>query len=71
MENQNQNQNNNFFNAEWKRREDLVMDINFRKVAVKMAKKMGITAKEWNDNKAVLLLYFANEFCSIENKMNQ
>jgi hypothetical protein len=60
-----------FINTEWQRRESLVIDINFRKVAMKAAKEIGITAKEWNENKMALLLYFANEFCSIENKLGK
>jgi hypothetical protein len=63
-------ENQNFFESEWKRRENLVMDVNFRKLAIKAAKKLGITANEWNQNKLVLLLYFANQFCSIEDKIN-
>lgn len=62
-------ENQNFFETEWKRRENLVMDIKFRKAAVKAAKSMGITAKKWNENKAVLLLFFANQYCAIENKI--
>lgn len=68
MENQT---NNEFFNAEWNRRESLINDLEFRKVAVKIVKKMGITAKEWNENKVVILMYLANEFCSLENKINK
>ena len=67
--NNNNMENQNFFESEWKRRENLVMDIKFRKAAVKAAKSMGITAKEWNENKAVLLLFFANQYCAIENKI--
>ena len=37
----------------------------------KLQEKLGITADEWNTNKATLLLYFANEFCGIENKLNR
>ena len=54
--------------AELKRREDLVMDIEFRKIVAKHAEKIGITADQWNNNKMPILLYFANQFCSIENK---
>jgi hypothetical protein len=57
-----------FIKAELKRREDLVMDIEFRKIVAKHAEKIGITADEWNNNKMPILLYFANQFCSIENK---
>lgn len=57
-----------FIKAELKRREDLVMDIEFRNIVAKHAEKIGITANEWNNNKMPILLYFANQFCSIENK---
>jgi hypothetical protein len=57
-----------FIKAELKRREDLVMDIEFRKIVAKHVEKIGITADEWNNNKMFILLYFANKFCSIENK---
>lgn len=68
MENQN---NLEFFNAEWNRRESLINDLEFRKVAVKIVKKMGISAKEWNENKMLILMHLANEFCSFENKKNK
>ena len=54
--------------AEFERRTNLIQDENFRNLAIEAAKKLGITAAEWNENKALLLLYFANEFCSIENR---
>jgi len=62
---------NQFIKAEYKRRMDLVNDVEFRKSCVELAQKLGITADEWNTNKATLLLYFANEFCGIENKLNR
>lgn len=62
---------NQFIKAEYKRRMDLVNDVEFRKSCVELAQKLGITADEWNSNKAGLLLYFANEFCGIENKLNK
>jgi hypothetical protein len=55
---------------ELKRRSDLVNDIEFRKIAVELAKKMGITSEEWNKNKMPILLILANEFCAIENKLS-
>jgi hypothetical protein len=60
-----------FITTELKRREELVMDIEFRKLVAKHAENIGITSKEWNENKMPILLYFANEFCSIENKINK
>ena len=56
------------FENEWQRRMDLIQDIKFRELCIKYSKKIGITADEWNKNKAGILLYFANEFCAIENK---
>ena len=56
--------------SEMKRRMDLVENPKFRQIAIEAAKKMGITAEEWNANKAGLLLMFANEICRIENKAN-
>jgi hypothetical protein len=54
--------------AEYKRRTDLVEDINFRKQCVKMAKALGITADEWNKDKVHIMLFFANKFCQLENQ---
>jgi len=44
------------------------MDIEFRKIARKIAVQMGITAKEWNANKMSILMHIANEFCGIEDR---
>lgn len=57
--------------VELKRRSDLVECLQFRKQAVKVAKKLGITAKEWNENKMGILLMLANEFCAIENELQK
>ena len=54
--------------SEMKRRTDLAEDPKFIQLCIEAAKKMGISAKEWNDNMAYIVLYFANEYCSIENK---
>jgi hypothetical protein len=54
--------------AEYKRRTDLVNDVNFRKQCVKMAKALGITADEWNKEKVHIMLIFANKFCQLENQ---
>ena len=59
-----------FIQKEYKRRTDLIEDVKFREMCIELAKKLGITADEWNENKATLLLYFANECCAIENKLN-
>lgn len=55
--------------AEYKRRTDLVNDVNFRKQCVKMAKVLGITAEEWNKDKVHIMLLFANKVCELENKI--
>jgi hypothetical protein len=54
--------------AEYKRRTDLVNDVNFRKQCVKMAKALGITADEWNKDKVHIMLIFADKFCQLENQ---
>jgi len=54
--------------SELKRRTDLVECLEFRKIAIELAKKMGITAKEWNQNKMAILMMLANEFCIKENQ---
>jgi acylphosphatase len=56
--------------TEYKRRTDLVNDVNFRKQCVKMAKQLGITSEEWNKDKIHIMLIFANKFCQIENNLN-
>jgi hypothetical protein len=59
-----------FIQQEMQKRLDLVNDENFRIKSIEVAKKLGITADEWNKNKAIILMYFANEFCTIANKIN-
>ena len=56
--------------SEFKRRTDLIENPEFKKLAVKAAKELGITAEEWNTNRAALLMFFANQFCAIENNNN-
>ena len=62
------NQSQELIAKEWKRREDLVMDIEFRKVCAEGAKKLGITAKEWNENKAVILMMLLISFVELKTK---
>ena len=57
--------------SELKRRMDLVNDINFRESCAKHSKLIGVTPKEWNENKAIIILKFANDFCSFENAKNK
>lgn len=54
--------------AEYKKRTDLVNDINFRKQCVKAAKALGITQEEWDKNRLTIMLIFANKVCELENK---
>jgi len=55
--------------SEWKRRMDLIENPNFIALCIESAKKLGISAQEWNENKAGILMYFANEFCGYENNL--
>lgn len=52
-----------FIETEFQKRLDLINDENFRKICIKAAKKLGITAKEWNENKSAILMLMANQFC--------
>ena len=56
--------------SELKRRMDLVNDQDFRKSCADHAKGLGVTPKEWNENKAMIIMKFANDFCSFENSKN-
>lgn len=60
-----------FIKKELKRREELIEDLEFRKLCANHANNLGITAEEWNNNKMFFLMFFANEFCRIENKLNK
>lgn len=57
-----------FIQAEMKRRTDLVNDAKFREICVNHVKQMGVSAQEWNENKVLFLMMFANEFCRKENE---
>lgn len=57
--------------SEWKRRMDLIENPKFRSMCIEGAKKLGITAQEWNQNKAGILMYFANEFCRFQNQLTK
>ena len=54
--------------SEMQRRMDLINNPKFVKSCVESAKKLGITAQEWNQNKVGILMFFANEICGMENK---
>ena len=55
-----------FIENEINLRVKLVNDPKFIKQSVDVAKRIGITANEWNENKAAILLYFANETLKID-----
>ena len=50
---------------------DLAQDPNFIKTSIQAAKDLGMTAKEWNDNKAAILLMFANEIVAIDRRQEK
>lgn len=60
-----------YIKAELKRRLDLVENENFRLKCIEFCKKVGVTAKEWNENKTEILMYLANQFCALENELRQ
>lgn len=60
-----------FINRETKRRFDLVENADFRKMCIEACKVLGITAEEWNKNRAGICLLFANEICAKQNKENK
>jgi len=60
-----------FIDKELDLRTKIATDPNFINTCVNVAKKVGITAEEWNENKAVLLMYFANIVISEDNKKGE
>lgn len=46
--------------TEFQKRLDLINDAKFVKICIQAAKKLGITPKQWNENKAGILMMFAN-----------
>ncbi|BAV39162.1 hypothetical protein BPT24_040 [Tenacibaculum phage pT24] len=56
---------------ELKRREELVNDKEFVKKCAEIAKEVGITPKQWNENRGLLVLMFANKVCKIENDIER
>jgi hypothetical protein len=57
-----------FINEELEIRKQLVEDVKFRELCVKVCKELGITAAEWNANRADICLYIANQFIGLDNK---
>lgn len=55
--------------SELKRRTDLIADSAFINKAIEIAKIMGISSNEFNNNRAAILMLIANEFCKLENNI--
>jgi hypothetical protein len=55
-----------FIENEMDLRTKLVNNPKFIKQSVEVAKKIGITASEWNKNKIAILMYFANQALIID-----
>ncbi len=55
--------------VEFQRRIDLIENPTFISKCATLVKEMGMTAKEWNENKAIILLMFANKYCQLENEL--
>jgi hypothetical protein len=54
---------------ELQRRIDLIQNPAFISKCATLAKEVGITAKEWDENYAVILMKFANQVCKIQNEI--
>lgn len=54
--------------SEMKRRDDLVNDVEFRKLVCSTLTQQGLSAEDWNANMWWYCLFFANEMCAIQNK---
>lgn len=50
--------------AEFKKRTDLIKQKEFRVKCAQIAEEMGMSADEWNKNKAKILLWMANKVIS-------
>lgn len=55
--------------AEFQRRVELVENPEFISKMVVLAKQIGISANEWNENKAAILMMFANQYCQLQNEL--
>jgi hypothetical protein len=56
-----ENTANNIVEIETEKRTALAYNSQFIKTSIKLAKKLGISAEEWNKNKAFILMTFAHE----------
>jgi hypothetical protein len=57
--------------TELKRRTDLIECPDFINKSVKAANKLGITAKDWNENRTAILLMLANNVCKLQNEQTK
>ena len=55
--------------SEFDRRWKCVNDEKFREMCAEVCRENGITEQEWNENKAVILMRFANQGCRIQNEL--
>ena len=55
--------------AEFQRRVELIENPEFISKMVVLAKQIGISANEWNENKAAILMMFANQYCQLQNEL--
>jgi len=55
--------------SEFQRRAELVQNPDFISKMIILAKEIGITTKEWNENKMTILMMFANQYCQLENEL--
>jgi hypothetical protein len=62
---------NLFIETETQKRIDLTYDPEFIEESIKVAKKLGISDKDFNKNKFIILLYFANVVCEFHNEYTE
>jgi hypothetical protein len=55
-----------FIENEMEFRMAIIKDELFIKNSIKVCKKMGLTAQDWNENKAGILMTFANELVKMD-----
>jgi hypothetical protein len=53
--------------TEMNKRTELIESVEFRKTCANVAKQIGITPEQWESNKAMLMMYFANEYIKTTN----
>lgn len=54
--------------SEMERRNNLVNDVEFRKLVRNTLAQHGLTAEDWNKNMWWYCMFFANEMCAMQNK---